>query len=153
MSCISDTINFAEIVEGFSGTESDRYATCGAGRVSVWKLLQSCHALRNEMAHLCGQLQAYLMFEVLERAWVELTERLASVTHLDDLIGRLCRLRRFTSQSKILALTAWHAEQLLSTERISSVRAEQTQPERLKALRDPDIVADEAADSRLQSLL
>lgn len=59
----------------------------GAGRVSVWKLLQSCHALRNEMAHLCGQLQAYLMFEVLERAWVELTEKLASVTHLDDLIG------------------------------------------------------------------
>ncbi|CAL5229384.1 g12698 [Coccomyxa viridis] len=57
------------------------------GRVSVWKLLQSCHALRNEMAHLCGQLQAYLMFEVLERAWVELTEKLASVTHLDDLIG------------------------------------------------------------------
>lgn len=60
-----------------------------AGRVSVWKLLQSCHALRNEMAHLCGQLQAYLMFEVLERAWVELTDRLASVTHLDDLIGML----------------------------------------------------------------
>ena len=61
-----------------------------AGRVSLWKLLQSCHALRNEMAHLCGQLQAYLMFEVLERAWVELTQRLASVTHLDDLIGRPC---------------------------------------------------------------
>lgn len=59
-----------------------------AGQVSVWKLLQSCHALRNEMAHLCGQLQAYLMFEVLERAWVELTENLASVSHLDDLIGR-----------------------------------------------------------------
>ena len=59
-----------------------------AGRVSVWKLLQSCHALRNEMAHLCGQLQAYLMFEVLERAWVDLTDRLASVNHLDDLIGR-----------------------------------------------------------------
>ena len=58
-----------------------------AGRVSAWKLLQSCHALRNEMAHLCGQLQAYLMFEVLERAWLELTARLASVTHLDDLIG------------------------------------------------------------------
>ena len=59
-----------------------------AGQVFVWKLLQSCHALRNEMAHLCEQLQAYLMFEVLERAWVELTENLASVSHLDDLIGR-----------------------------------------------------------------
>ena len=59
-----------------------------AGRLSVWRLLQSCHALRNEMAHLCGQLQAYLMLEVLERAWVDLTARLANVSHLDDLIGK-----------------------------------------------------------------
>ena len=59
-----------------------------AGRLSVWRLLQSCHALRNEMAHLCGQLQAYLMFEVLERAWVDLTARLAKVSHLDGLIGK-----------------------------------------------------------------
>ena len=59
-----------------------------AGRLSVWRLLQSCHALRNEMAHLCGQLQAYLMFEVLERAWVDLTARLAHVSHLDGLIGK-----------------------------------------------------------------
>ena len=59
-----------------------------AGRVSVWKLLQGCHALRNEMAHLCSRLQAYLMFEVLERAWLDLTHRLKSVGHLDDLIGK-----------------------------------------------------------------
>lgn len=59
-----------------------------AGRLSAWKLLQSCHALRNEMAHLCGQLQAYLMFEVLERAWAELSARLGNVAHLDDLIGK-----------------------------------------------------------------
>ena len=58
-----------------------------AGRVSVWKLLQGCHALRNEMAHLCSRLQAYLMFEVLERAWLDLTHSLKSVGHLDDLIG------------------------------------------------------------------
>ena len=54
----------------------------------MWKLLQGCHALRNEMAHLCSQLQAYLMFEVLERAWLDLTHSLKSVTHLDDLIGK-----------------------------------------------------------------
>ncbi len=65
-----------------------RLALALAGRLSVWRLLQSCHALRNEMAHLCGQLQAYLMFEVLEHAWVDLTSRLASVSHLDDLIGK-----------------------------------------------------------------
>ena len=64
----------------------EQAAAC-AGRASAWKLLQGCHALRNEMAHLCSRLQAYLMFEVLERAWLDLTHSLKSVGHLDDLIG------------------------------------------------------------------
>ena len=64
----------------------------------MWKLLQGCHALRNEMAHLCSRLQAYLMFEVLERAWLDLTHSLKSVGHLDDLIGEADRSAAFYLQ-------------------------------------------------------
>ena len=66
----------------------------------MWKLLQGCHALRNEMAHLCSRLQAYLMFEVLERAWLDLTHRLKSVGHLDDLIGEADNLSACRPQCK-----------------------------------------------------
>ena len=77
----------------------------------MWKLLQGCHALRNEMAHLCSRLQAYLMFEVLERAWLDLTHRLKSVGHLDDLIGKSdcsCGWRPQCSFCPAKRLRRWH---------------------------------------------
>ncbi len=49
--------------------------------------LRQCHALRSEMAHLCTNLQAYVMFEVLERAWNDFMRDLDSVSNLDSLIG------------------------------------------------------------------
>ena len=77
----------------------------------MWKLLQGCHALRNEMAHLCSRLQAYLMFEVLERAWLDLTHSLKSVGHLDDLIGEAdCTLACLPQRSSLSysKLCRWH---------------------------------------------
>lgn len=60
---------------------------CTAGTEVVWRVLRTLHGLRNEMAHLCTNLQAYLMFEVLERAWTHFTARLAKASDLDSLIG------------------------------------------------------------------
>ncbi|KAK9833447.1 hypothetical protein WJX81_006327 [Elliptochloris bilobata] len=57
------------------------------GAEGMWAELRRAHATRSEMAHLAGNLQAYLMCEVLERAWAAFTARLASVTDLDGLIG------------------------------------------------------------------
>ena len=53
----------------------------------MWAELRRAHATRSEMAHLAANLQAYLMCEVLERAWAAFTSRLAAVTDLDGLIG------------------------------------------------------------------
>jgi hypothetical protein len=53
----------------------------------VWGQLKRYHSVRNKMAHLCCNLQAYLMFEVLERAWTQFNARLADVSDLDSLIG------------------------------------------------------------------
>lgn len=53
----------------------------------MWAELRRAHATRSEMAHLASNLQAYLMCEVLERAWAAFTARLAAVADLDGLIG------------------------------------------------------------------
>ena len=57
----------------------------------MWAELRRAHATRSEMAHLASNLQAYLMCEVLERAWAAFTARLAAVTDLDGLIGAPCQ--------------------------------------------------------------
>lgn len=57
------------------------------GADSMWAELRRAHAARSEMAHLAGNLQAYLMCEVLERAWGAFNARLSTVTDLDGLIG------------------------------------------------------------------
>ncbi len=59
----------------------------GAGADAVDGVLKNLQGLRNEMAHLCTNLQAYLMFEVLERAWTQFTTRIATAPDLDSLIG------------------------------------------------------------------
>ena len=61
------------------------------GAEGMWAELRRAHAARSEMAHLASNLQAYLMCEVLERAWAAFTQRLAAVTDLDGLIGAPCR--------------------------------------------------------------
>ncbi len=61
----------------------------GAGADAVDGVLKNLQGLRNEMAHLCTNLQAYLMFEVLERAWTQFTTRVAAAPDLDSLISAL----------------------------------------------------------------
>jgi hypothetical protein len=58
-----------------------------SGVDELYAELRQCHALRSEMAHLCTNLQAYVMFEVLERAWNDFMRDLDSVSNLDSLIG------------------------------------------------------------------
>lgn len=58
-----------------------------AGTGAVLGVLKNLQGLRNEMAHLCTNLQAYLMFEVLERAWTQFTAQIAAAPDLDSLIG------------------------------------------------------------------
>ncbi|KAK9917451.1 hypothetical protein WJX75_004487 [Coccomyxa subellipsoidea] len=57
------------------------------GTGAVLGVLKNLQGLRNEMAHLCTNLQAYLMFEVLERAWTQFTAQIAAAPDLDSLIG------------------------------------------------------------------
>lgn len=54
----------------------------------VWEDLRQCHRLRNEMAHLVTSLQAYIMFEVVEAAWTEFMDGLATTKDLDILIRK-----------------------------------------------------------------
>ncbi|EIE20511.1 hypothetical protein COCSUDRAFT_48540 [Coccomyxa subellipsoidea C-169] len=57
------------------------------GTGAVLGVLKNLQGLRNEMAHLCTNLQAYLMFEVLERAWTQFTAEIPAAPDLDSLIG------------------------------------------------------------------
>ena len=49
--------------------------------------MHRCHLLRNEMVHFVYNMQYYLMFEVIEGASHELSERLSSASSLDDLLA------------------------------------------------------------------
>lgn len=50
-------------------------------------VMHGCHLLRNEMIHFVSNLQYYLMFEVIECSWDQLTSQLAVVTDLDGLLS------------------------------------------------------------------
>ena len=49
--------------------------------------MHTCHLLRHEMVHFVYNLQYYLMFEVVECASLELSERLSSASDLDGLLA------------------------------------------------------------------
>lgn len=50
-------------------------------------IMHSCHLLRNEMVHLVSNLQYYLMFEVIECAWVALNDAMSDATDLEQVLG------------------------------------------------------------------
>jgi gamma-tubulin complex component 3 len=45
-----------------------------------------CHLNRSRMMHVVNNIAAYLMFEVLETAWLRLEETLQTSTSIDDVI-------------------------------------------------------------------
>jgi len=49
-------------------------------------VLQKCYLLRSEMLHLIHNLHNYMMFEVMECAWTDLTNSIEKVRHLAHLL-------------------------------------------------------------------
>lgn len=71
----------------FKNTTSDRSGGNSHTVLKVLKLVfQRCHLYRAQMMHFVTNLCAFLMFEVLETAWIALQEKLTKATSLDDII-------------------------------------------------------------------
>ena len=52
----------------------------------LFKIMHRCNLIKNKMTHFVNNLGAYLMFEVMESAWVNLQDGISSAKSLDDVI-------------------------------------------------------------------
>eukprot|EP00761_Pharyngomonas_kirbyi_P006563 gb/GECH01006571.1/.p1 GENE.gb/GECH01006571.1/~~gb/GECH01006571.1/.p1 ORF type:complete len:848 (+),score=133.22 gb/GECH01006571.1/:1-2544(+) len=74
------------------------------GNTDIAALLHSCHILRHEMGHFVGNLQYFLMFEVLESTWKELEEDLQQAWQAGDLDQLIASHDRYLEQIMAKAL-------------------------------------------------
>ena len=66
---------------------SSETAGGGTSGAALADMLRSCHSLRGEMHSFISNFQYYVMFEVLETSWVELEEKFAKHSDLDEIIA------------------------------------------------------------------
>ena len=68
-------------------------------------IIHKCSILWSEMTHFIYQLEYYILFEVLELSWRELTETLKGFKDLDDLISAHNHYLNQITVKGLLALT------------------------------------------------
>ncbi len=82
-------LTFAHCFELRPGTKSSSNMSRSVnltGLADLKAVFHRCHLNRARMMHVINNLCAYLMFEVLETAWIHLEEALKKATCLDDVI-------------------------------------------------------------------